>query len=100
MSPNDVANWGPLVAIILGGATFWRDMRKQNIAGSLPTEYTKTLQERVGDLETRVDEKDNIIDRMLRERDEYARKTRNWFYATIQATAKGDPLPTPPPDWP
>jgi len=88
-----VSNWGALAAILFGGVAVWRDIRKQTIAGSLPTEYTLGLQERVSELEetAKTDRK---------EREDYARKSRNWYYAAIQAHAAGQQLPPPPEDWP
>jgi len=88
-----VTNWIALGGFALLGLGAWRDIRKQTIAGSLPTEYTTTLQGRVGELEQR-------IDRLQEKHETYSRNSRNWFYAAIQATAKGEPLPVPPPDWP
>lgn len=92
-SSDLIANWGALAAILFGGVAVWRDIRKQTIAGSLPTEYTLGLQSRIKDLE------DNAV-RDRKEREDYARKSRTYYYAAIQAHAKGEPPPPPPPDWP
>lgn len=90
---DTVANWVALVGAGALGVGAYRDWRKQTIAGSLPTEYTRTLQERVGDLEERLDRRDA-------EYDAYRRATRAYYYAFLRAQAAGTPLPAPPPDWP
>jgi len=92
-SSDAVANWVALGGFAILGLGAWRDIRKQTIAGSLPTEYTTTLQDRVKHLEERLDAKEML-------HDIYARNSRNWFYAATQAVAAGSPLPPPPPDWP
>jgi hypothetical protein len=47
-----------------------------------------------------MDEKDKLLDQKDKERDEYARKTRNWYYAAVAANARGEVLPVPPEGWP
>jgi len=92
-SSDAVANWVALGGFAILGLGAWRDIRKQTIAGSLPTEYTTTLQDRVKHLEERLDAKEARFE-------VYARDSRNWFYAATAAAAKGEPLPAPPPNWP
>lgn len=94
MATSDtITNWATAITVGVLGFGAWRDIRKQTIAGSLPTEYTTTLQSRVTTLEERLDVKDKL-------HEIYARNSRNWFYAATAAAAKGEPLPPPPPDWP
>ena len=92
-SSSAITNWVAAVTVLLLALGFWRDLRKQTIAGSIPTEFTTTLVARVGTLEQRLEEQ-------YQRYEAYSRNSRNWFYAATQAAAKGEPLPAPPPDWP
>ena len=92
-SSEFITNWGAVLATLFAGAVVWRDWRKQNIQGSIPTELTNKLIDRVSTLEERDKQRE-------KEHEAYRRSSRNWFYAATQAAAKGEPLPPPPEDWP
>lgn len=93
LSSAAITNWVAGVTVVLLAFGFWRDIRKQTIAGSLPTEFTTTLVTRVAHLEDRLDKKDA-------EHELYRHNSRTWFYAAHRAIANGEPLPPPPNDWP
>ena len=92
-SSEFVANWALVAGTAFAGFTVWRDFRRQNIAGSIPTELTNKLIDRVSTLEERDKQRE-------KEHESYRRASRKWFYAATAAAAKGEPLPEPPPDWP
>jgi len=92
-SSEFIANWGTALATIFAGVVVWRDLRRQTIAGSIPTELTNKLIDRVSTLEERDKQRE-------KEHEAYRRASRTWFYAATAAAAVGAPLPAPPADWP
>lgn len=95
-----ITNWGAALAVLFAGITVWRDLRRQTIAGSLPTEFTQSLVDHVKGQDEKIEKLEARLDAKDKEQVEYARKSRNWFYAATAAASKGEPLPAPPPDWP
>lgn len=94
MVDSSIPNWllyGGGLALLVGA---YIDIRRQTIAGSLPTEFTKTVMQR---LET-------VEDDLKEERQaniEYKAKARQWHGEVVSALrANGIDVPIPPDGFP
>lgn len=67
----------------------WLDIRKQTIAGSVPTEFTKTVLERLEKVEE--DQKQE-----RKENEAYRQKAKTWF-ADVSSVMRSHGIDVPPP---
>ena len=91
---SSIPNWllyGGGLALLVGA---YLDIRRQTIAGSLPTQFTQTLKERLETVEARLEEERT-------ENQAYRAKSREWYWSMTNAMrAQGLEVPAPPEGFP